>query len=536
MQFNFVASVVFVIVFLSKKSFSQVKKVPRSPCPDKFQYIRSGNERIGLITIADPHFGTTKLQVELSQKGTEYTTAGQLILRNEDRVSEIIDDEEPLTYKVIFPLPNVIPRITSIKVDDFEICPGRPYSRPSTNITLKHRLNVIEATNNDPAIVSILPEESEINYLRENDDSNSELSFIDNGDSSVNLNYGSVVTKLPPTQPFSSTPTTTASTQNTNNAEELEFTANAKNPFLKKFQPISINLRSRNPPPPAVIIDEDEPEPTTPTPMQFINSICGRENVKKNAIKLNINGEPIASSRFPWIVAIFKKTNDDRQFQCGGSLISTKTVVSAAHCFFDGLETLPAEKILVSLGRHNLSNWSEMEAFNVDAERIITHPDFQPRLSSYDADLALIHLKQSVVFTNSIKPVCLWLGNTDPREIENVSGIIIGWGSDGRHRTTTIPTLVNATVVSRISCVRSNRDFISRTSDRTLCAGNLDGSGPCTGDSGNGLMIRHQNKWMLRGTVSAAVGIPTRPCILDQYGIYSDTAMFNEWIESNMIV
>ena len=72
MQFNFVVSVLFVIVFLSKNSLSQVRKVPRSPCPDKFQYIRSGNDRIGLITIADSHYGTTKLKVELSQKGTEY--------------------------------------------------------------------------------------------------------------------------------------------------------------------------------------------------------------------------------------------------------------------------------------------------------------------------------------------------------------------------------------------------------------------------------------------------------------------------------
>lgn len=250
--------------------------------------------------------------------------------------------------------------------------------------------------------------------------------------------------------------------------------------------------------------------------------------------KLNVKGQVISKSRFPWIVAVFERMKKGYRFKCGGNLISTRTVVSAAHCFFDGFKIFEPEQIMVSMGRHNLTE--SLDSSDIDAEQIIYHPDYKPRLINFDADLAIVRLKQSVVFTVAIRPICMWQGAVDSRELEGVSGIIVGWGGDGRRNTTTVPTLVNATVVSEITCLRSNDVFISLTSNRTLCAGNLDGSGPCMGDSGNGLMIRNRNKWMLRGTVSAALGSPTQQCVLDQYAIYSDIAMFVEWIRSNMLL
>ncbi|XP_055853322.1 serine protease gd-like [Episyrphus balteatus] len=309
-------------------------------------------------------------------------------------------------------------------------------------------------------------------------------------------------------------------------------------------QPIfTTSTEINKPTPPPLDIDPRLIEPTSTLPpvkpidtatFEYINSICGRENLNIDMKKLNVKGQIVSKARFPWIVAVFKRKDDDLKFQCGGSLISTRTVVSAAHCFYAGLEPIRPEDILVSMGRHNLTDW--LDAFNIDVERIIEHPDYRPTLQNFDADLAIVRLKERVTFTTSVRPICMWQGVIDARELEGVSGAIVGWGSDGIRNTTIVPTLVNATIVSELTCIRSNDQFISATSNRTLCAGNLDGSGPCLGDSGNGLMIRNRNKWMLRGTVSATIGSPTRPCILDQYAIFSDIAMFIEWIQSNMLL
>lgn len=292
-------------------------------------------------------------------------------------------------------------------------------------------------------------------------------------------------------------------------------------------------------PPVGIVVRNPEIKPTDISPsstdletFESLNKICGRENLNSDMNRLNVKGQLISESRFPWIVAVFKRIDDDLTFQCGGNLISRKTIISAAHCFYLGLEMMKPEMVMVSMGLHNLTKWPH--ANNIYADQIIPHPDYNVALTKLDADVALVLLKDSIVYTNAIKPICMWQGAVDLSEIEGLVAIMVGWGSDGRRNTTIVPTLVKATVVSESTCLRSNEDFLPFTSSRTLCAGNVDGSGPCLGDSGNGLIIRNRNKWTLRGTVSATLGSPTQQCQLQDFAIYADIAMFMGWIKSNM--
>lgn len=61
-----------------------------------------------------------------------------------------------------------------------------------------------------------------------------------------------------------------------------------------------------------------------------------------------------------------------------------------------------------------------------------------------------------------------------------------------------------------------------------------------TGISGAGLMIMKNNRWMLRGTVSAALPDVLRisqkdDCCSKQYIIYADVAKFIDWIMAFII-
>lgn len=115
------------------------------------------------------------------------------------------------------------------------------------------------------------------------------------------------------------------------------------------------------------------------------------------------------------------------------------------------------------------------------------------------------------------------------------TGTVAGWGADEGGRTfTPIPKKVSANIVSDGECLRSSEAYSMLTSPRTFCAGNRDGSGPCMGDSGSGLMLNRNGRWYLRGVVSAGQ-TKQQKCNLLEYVVFCDTAKHLSWITSNML-
>ncbi|XP_055911719.1 uncharacterized protein LOC129945811 [Eupeodes corollae] len=673
LKFNLVMSVILVTVLLClcKISLAQTNQFPNSPCPNIFQYARKGNTNIGIITVNDVSYGATTLAVELSQQGyMELQSAGRLSLNfNNEKIYEYIDAGRPFTFRLDFPVQNIIPKITSIKVNDIQICHGIEYEPPRTNMQLEFTLNVYSTRSNSAPIPVTRFNNNGANDFTRPSNLNQGRTLPDFLKYSPSMSRQMSTNPSPQHQPSSNRPPTTPERSfnnmdsnlpsflrlpqpsfksmtsnmpsflnqppNTQQPFQLSTTTQPSRPrniFLDAITPgTGNNNRPANPPPtfgppltPALVaksdtstvsdpikpiftspttinsdpktpiftlpttINSDRMTPTTinsdrmtpiftspttinstprpqletdgessqpfavpklsiePQPMtastdgatlDHINTVCGQENDANQNVgwtTLNVGGTPINKSRFPWIVAIFKRKDDDFDFQCGGSLISTRTVVSAAHCFYEGKAAIGPEEIVVSMGVHNLTD--RMDARNIDAKSIIVHPDYTPLQRHFDADLAIVRLVSSVTFTPAIRPICMWQGNKDQRELVGMRGMIVGWGSDGRRKSTIVPTLVKAFVVEEITCIKSNANFLTMTSSRTLCAGSTDGSGPCLGDSGNGFMLRNQNKWTLRGTVSAAPGTPVGQCVLNDYAIYADVAMFVDWIQSNMLL
>lgn len=474
-------NLIFLLVFLIVDN--SIAQYPIIPCPDLFQYVKSADGGyFGMIKLNGyVDYGTTTVEVELSQPGNGFgdpNYSGKLELNIDLRdVRNYIETKTAIPYKVHFKYPNVIPNLTLIRVNGVSICTGPKVNQmPRTNLYLRRSITIQRLTSTENSIRSSTNKDQR----------------------------GSTFSTAP-------TPTIQSSTPELIKKSARKTTTTAM-PVLKILSPQN-----------TVTLD-------------YINSVCGKENINSTANTLAMKAQLVPRARFPWMVAIFKKGLGALTFQCGASLISTRTVISAAHCFYEGLFLISEQNILVSLGRHELNEWVNSEVVQREVERIIQHPDYRPELMKNDADLAIVRLTQSVTFSHSIRPVCLWNGSTDIEDIVGVSGIVVGWGMDEINNITNTPKFVNATVASDVDCLKSDHEYFFLTTNRTLCAGNLDGSGPCNGDSGGGLMIRKQNKWMLRGVVSIALGNAATPCDLKKYVIYSDTAHFLAWIRSLMLL
>ncbi|KAH8278756.1 hypothetical protein KR018_008685, partial [Drosophila ironensis] len=215
-------------------------------------------------------------------------------------------------------------------------------------------------------------------------------------------------------------------------------------------------------------------------------------------------------------------------YKCVGSLISRRTVVTAAHCVFD---RKPFD-LWVYLGRHDRDLNSEPGAELVGVTSVRTPQQYNGNPLP-DTDIGLLVLADSVVYTRYIQPLCLWTREMSVPGNEGDLGAVAGWGVDKTAQKTRFPKIVYVQLVSRDRCrfkLPRAEDFIT---DRTVCAGNSRAHGPCYGDSGAGLIVLRNNRWVLRGVVSLS---PRNGdiCDLSQYAIYCDVSTHLDWISDNM--
>ncbi|KAK0079501.1 hypothetical protein PV326_008700, partial [Microctonus aethiopoides] len=120
---------------------------------------------------------------------------------------------------------------------------------------------------------------------------------------------------------------------------------------------------------------------------------CGVHN-QENRI---VGGRPTEPHRYPWVARLVY----DGRFHCGASLLTNDYVITAAHC----LRRLKRSKIRIILGDHDQHTNTDAVATMRAVSAIIRHRNFD--INSYNHDLALLKLKRSVKFSNTVRPICL---------------------------------------------------------------------------------------------------------------------------------
>lgn len=109
-----------------------------------------------------------------------------------------------------------------------------------------------------------------------------------------------------------------------------------------------------------------------------------------------INGQNAKRNAWPWfaLIMVQRRTSGQKSPECGGTLISDRFVLTAAHCVLEqNRRTIRRSRLTIRLGESDLKRAGDGEV-DVDVERIIAHPNFQP--NTFKNDIALIELKHKV--------------------------------------------------------------------------------------------------------------------------------------------
>jgi len=242
-----------------------------------------------------------------------------------------------------------------------------------------------------------------------------------------------------------------------------------------------------------------------------------------------VGGSNANVNEYPWMALLRLKSQSNSLFFCGGTLVNSKWVVTAAHCIFSSVTTSNLE---VRLGEHSLGVTSETlltKEFNVDY--ILKHPSYNsPRSSSND--IALLRLAEDVdisVYT----PACLPTLNQD---FTGQSSLLTGWGatSEGGSTADTLQELDGLTIVSDTACGAAigavNGYSSSDITSDMLCAGGEAGKDGCQGDSGGPLVVEDgtTEQDTLVGVVSWGIGCARSGLP----GIYAEVSKYITWMDS----
>ncbi|KAJ0182337.1 hypothetical protein K1T71_001706 [Dendrolimus kikuchii] len=231
-----------------------------------------------------------------------------------------------------------------------------------------------------------------------------------------------------------------------------------------------------------------------------------------------VGGSVTTIGTYPDMVALlFSWNNVNYQQACGGVIINTRSVLTAAHC--------PSGDVVNRWRIRVGSTYASSGGIVHSLSNYFIHPNYN-RLAALDSDIAILRSATTIVYNSNVQQARIAGANYNLQDNQVVWAA--GWGttsvngpSSEQLRHVQIWTVDQATCTSRYASIRLI------VTENMLCSGWLDvgGRDQCQGDSGGPL---YHN--------GVVVGICSwgEQCALARFpGVNARVSRFTSWIEAN---
>ncbi|KAM9464526.1 elastase 3 like [Salvelinus alpinus] len=251
---------------------------------------------------------------------------------------------------------------------------------------------------------------------------------------------------------------------------------------------------------------------------------CGTPPIEPLTTRV-VNGVDAKPHSWPWQISLQYERDGEWRHTCGGSLIATNWVMTAAHCIN------PSLSYRVFVGKHNLVE-TEEGSQAIIPEKLVVHEKWNPIFVAFGNDIALIKLSEHVTLTDHVQLGCIPAAGT---VLDNqYPCYVTGWGrvyTGGPIADNLQQALMP--VVDHATCSKPDWWGIAlRTT--MVCAGGDGIVAGCNGDSGGPLNCKNpEGVWEVHGIASFVSGLGCN--YVKKPTVFTRVSNFTDWIDQAMM-
>ncbi|XP_037713716.1 serine protease grass-like [Drosophila subpulchrella] len=247
---------------------------------------------------------------------------------------------------------------------------------------------------------------------------------------------------------------------------------------------------------------------------------CGKSNRSENYGLIG-GGQYAGILSNPWMVLIIVRGSP----VCGGSLITSGFVLTAAHCISPFYTTVRLGDYLTVDSEDDCSRGVCIpRAYIKNVDMKLTHANFGTApYSRYD--IGLLRMADVVMFSDYVRPICLLL-NAKMEDVLQFN--VTGWG---RREDGDMSRVLQKATLSRINSSYCESHFNTKTDQTQICTDSYS-SETCDGDSGGPLSAEVLYEGQLRPFLYGVVSSGSQNCTTGGVDVHTNVEKFMDWIVS----